>query len=415
MCPSRSYLAQILTMPQVSYFTPAQNPPAGTALDPQTSGKAVPKLFTPLKLRSVTLQNRIMLSPLCQYSADDGHQTTWHLTHLGGIIQRGPGLACVEATSVLPEGRITPEDCGLWKDSQIEPLRKIVEFAHSQGQKMMIQLGHVGRKASIIAPWLSQGDVASYELGGWPDFVFAPSAIPYDENHAKPKAMTKEDIQDFKRAFIAAVKRALSAGFDAIEIHGGYGYLLHQFLSPVTNHRNDEYGGSFENRTRLTREIVDLTRQLIPDSMPLFLRISATDWLEETELKDQSWTVDDTVRLAKILAEKGVDLLDIVSGGLHPLQRIHSGPAYQAPFAKAVKQVVGDKMKVGTVGNIKTSKLGQQLLEEGLDLVIVGRGFQKNPGLVFAWADELGVEVQMPNQIRWGFGGRGGKHAVQKQ
>ena len=221
--------------------------------------------------------------------------------------------------------------------------------------------------------------------------------------------MTKEDIQDFKRAFIAAVKRALATGFDAIEIHCAHGYLLHQFLSPVTNHRNDEYGGSFENRTRLTCEIVDLTRQLIPHSMPLFLRISATDWLEETELKDQSWTVDDTVRLATILAEKGVDLLDISSGGLHPLQRIHSGPAYQAPFAKAVKQVVGDKMRVGTVGSIKTGTLGQQLLEEGLDLIIVGRGFQKNPGLVFAWADELGVEVQMPNQIRWGFGGRGGK------
>jgi len=412
MCPAHSYLAQILTIPQVSYFTPAQNPPAGTALDPQTSGKTVPKLFTPLELRGVTLQNRIMLSPLCQYSADDGHQTAWHLTHLGGIIQRGPGLACVEATAVLPEGRITPEDCGLWKDSQIEPLRKIVEFAHSQGQKIMIQLAHAGRKASTVAPWLSQGDVASHELGGWPDFVFAPSAIPYDEKHAKPKAMTREDIQDFKRAFIAAVKRALAAGFDAIEIHCAHGYLLHQFLSPVTNRRNDEYGGSFENRTRLIRETVDLTRQLIPDTMPLFLRISATDWLEETEFKDQSWTVDDTVRLAKILAEKGVDLLDVSSGGLHPLQHIRSGPAYQAPFAKAVKQAVGDKMKIGTVGNIKTGKLGQQLLEEGLDLVIVGRGFQKNPGLVFAWADELGIEVQMPNQIRWGFGGRGGKGAA---
>jgi 2,4-dienoyl-CoA reductase-like NADH-dependent reductase (Old Yellow Enzyme family) len=262
---------------------------------------------------------------------------------------------------------------------------------------------------------LSQGDVATHELGGWPDFVFAPSAVPYDEKHAKPKAMIKEDIQDFKRAFIAAMKRALAAGFDAIEIHCAHGYLLHQFLSPVTNRRNDEYGGSFENRTRLIREIVDLTRQLIPDSMPLFLRISATDWLEETELKDQSWTVDDTVRLAKILAEKGVDLLDVSSGGLHPLQYIHSGPAYQAPFAKAVKHAVGDKMKVGTVGSIKTGKLGQQLLEEGLDLVIVGRGFQKNPGLVFAWADELGVEVQMPNQIRWGFGGRGGKRAVHQK
>lgn len=375
----------------------------------------MPKLFTPLKLRGITLQNRITLSPLCQYSADDGHYTMWHWTHLGGIIQRGPGLVCVEATAVLPEGRITPEDCGLWKDSQIEPLRKIVEFAHSQGQKIMIQLAHAGRKASTVAPWLSQGDVATYALGGWPDSVFAPSAIPYDERHAKPKAMTREDIQNFKRAFVAAVKRALAAGFDAIEIHNAHGYLLHEFLSPATNHRNDEYGGPFENRTRLTLELVDLTRQIIPDSMPLFLRISATDWLEETELSDRSWTVDDTVRLAKILAENGVDLLDVSSGGLHPLQHIHTGPGFQAPFAKAVKKAVGDKMKVGTVGGITTAKLGQQLLDEGLDLIMVGRGFQKNPGLVWTWADELGVEVQMPNQIRWGFGGRGGKSVRHKK
>ena len=339
----------------------------------------------------------------------------WHWTHLGGIIQRGPGLVCVEATAVLPEGRITPEDCGLWKDSQIEPLRKIVEFAHSQGQKIMIQLAHAGRKASTVAPWLSQGDVATYALGGWPDSVFAPSAIPYDERHAKPKAMTREDIQNFKRAFVAAVKRALAAGFDAIEIHNAHGYLLHEFLSPATNHRNDEYGGPFENRTRLTLELVDLTRQIIPDSMPLFLRISATDWLEETELSDRSWTVDDTVRLAKIVAENGVDLLDVSSGGLHPLQHIHTGPGFQAPFAKAVKKAVGDKMKVGTVGGITTAKLGQQLLDEGLDLIMVGRGFQKNPGLVWTWADELGVEVQMPNQIRWGFGGRGGKSVRHKK
>ncbi|KAK5509683.1 NADH-dependent flavin oxidoreductase [Exophiala xenobiotica] len=391
----------------ISYFTPAQIPPAGTAADPQPHGKPIPKLFTPLKIRGITLQNRIMLSPLCQYSAEDGHYTMWHYAHLGGILSRGPGITTVEATSVTSEGRITPEDMGLWKDSQIEPLRKIVEFAHSQGQKIMIQLGHAGRKASTIAPWLGSGDVATHELNGWPENVYAPSAIAYNDRHAQPKAMTGEDIQNFKRAYIAAVKRALTAGFDAIEIHNAHGYLLHEFLSPVSNQRTDEYGGSFDNRTRLTLELVDLVRQVIPNEMPLFLRLSATDWLEETELKDQSWTVEDSVRLAKILAAKGVDYLDVSSGGNHELQHIHAGPGYQAPFAKTVKKAVGDKMLVGTVGSITSGKQAQQLLDEGLDMVAVGRGFQKNPGLVFAWADELELDVRMPNQIQWGFGGRG--------
>ena len=382
-------------------------PPAGTEIGPHANGQRIPKLFTPLQIRGITLQNRIMLSPLCQYSAEDGHYTMWHYAHLGGILSRGPGLTTVEATSVTPEGRITPEDLGLWKDSQIEPLRRIVEFAHSQGQKIMIQLGHAGRKASTVAPWLSSGDVATHELNGWPDKVYAPSAIAYNDRHAQPKAMTKDDIRNFKRAYVVAVKRALTAGFDAIEIHNAHGYLLHEFLSPVSNKRNDEYGGSFENRTRLTLELVDLVRQVIPDDMPLFLRLSATDWLEETELKDDSWTLKDSVRLAKILADKGVDSLDVSSGGNHQLQQIHAGPGYQAPFAKAVKEAVGNKMLVGTVGSVTSGQQAEKLLEDGLDMVAVGRAFQKNPGLVFAWADELEVAVRMPNQIQWGFGGRG--------
>jgi 2,4-dienoyl-CoA reductase-like NADH-dependent reductase (Old Yellow Enzyme family) len=329
---------------------------------------------------------------------------------MGGIIQRGPGMATVEATAITPEGRITPEDVGLWKDSQIEPLAKVVEFAHSQNQHIMIQLGHAGRKASTVAPWLSGAAVAGKDLNGWPDDVWGPSAIPWDENHAKPKELSLEQIQGLKKAFNDSVKRALKAGFDAIEIHNAHGYLLHEFLSPVSNQRVDDYGGSFENRTRLTLEIVRETRATIPKDMPLFLRISATDWLEEAP-KDQipeSWTNEDTIKLAKILADEGVDLLDVSTGGNHPLQHPHAKPAYQAPFAIEIKKAVGDKMAVGSVGSITDAKLANGLLEDdNLDLVIVGRGFQKNPGLVFAWADELEQQVQMPNQIRWGFTGRG--------
>ncbi|KAI9824848.1 MAG: hypothetical protein M1819_000800 [Sarea resinae] len=392
----------------ISYFTPAQNPPAGTLVK-VPEGRKEPKLFMPLKIRGMTMQNRIMLSPLCQYSAEDGHYTMWHITHMGGIIQRGPGLATVEATAVTADGRITPDDNGLWKDSQIENLAKVVEFAHSQGQKIMIQLGHAGRKASSVVPWTAGRVAATEDIGGWPDNVWAPSAVPFLDTYPKPKEMTTAQIREFKEAFVAAVKRAVRAGFDAVEIHNAHGYFLHQFISPVSNKRTDEYGGSFENRTRLTLELVDLTRETIPKDMPLFLRISATDWLEEhqdAELRENSWKVEDTVRLAKILAERGVDVLDVSSAGIHPEQKIHVAPACQAPFAFAVKKEVGDKMAVGTVGLIETATLAEDLLEQGLDIVAVGRGFQKNPGLVFAWADELGVTVQMPNQIRCGIVGR---------
>ncbi|KAL9082844.1 MAG: hypothetical protein Q9159_006134 [Coniocarpon cinnabarinum] len=381
--------------PDVSFYTPLQSPPAGTATSPNPC-----KLFQPLRLRGLTLQNRIMLSPLCQYSAGNGYHSLWHLTHLGGIIQRGPGLSMVEATAVTPEGRITPEDSGLWEDGQMEPLKRIVEFAHSQGQKIGIQLAHAGRKASTVAPWLSSGTVAGEDVGGWPDRVVGPSAIPWNENHAPVKAMNLSDIAQFKEAWRAAVSRALKVGFDVIEIHNAHGYLLHEFCSPVANKRTDEYGGTFENRTRLSREIAQITREMIPKEMPLFLRISATDYLEEVaEFKEQSWRVEDTVRLASTLAELGIDLLDVSGGGNHPLQHPHVGPGYQAPFAKAVKKAVGDKMAVGTVGAITEGKQANQLLDEGLDLIICGRAFQKNPGLVWKFAEDTETQIQIANQI----------------
>ncbi|KAL8639432.1 MAG: hypothetical protein Q9228_003538 [Teloschistes exilis] len=288
----------------VPYYTPVQNPPSGTASDPQPDGSHPPKLFRPLKLRGVTFQNRIM---------------------------RGPGLSMIEATAVTPEGRITPEDSGLWKDSQMAPLKYTVDFAHSQGQKIAIQLAHAGRKASSVAPWKTRSGVAqTTKLGhtGWPDNVLAPSDVPY-EGLANPRAMTKDDIENLKSAWVAAVRRSVKIGFDVIEIHNAHGYLLHSFVSPVSNKRTDEYGGSFENRIRLTLEIVELTRQNVPEDMPIFLRISATDWLEYEEGLE-SWKIEDTVRLAEILATKGVDLLDVSSGGNHPKQKVKTGPGYQA-------------------------------------------------------------------------------------
>ncbi|ELR05227.1 hypothetical protein VC83_07732 [Pseudogymnoascus destructans] len=398
----------------ISYFTPAQTPPAGTALP---NGTPIPKLFTPLHLRSLTFQNRIMLSPLCQYSAKDGHHTAWHLTHLGGILQRGPGLTMIEATAVVPEGRITPEDSGLWQDSQIEPLKATVGFAHSQNQKIAIQLAHAGRKASCVAPWLSAGAVATEAVGGWPENVLAPSAISFSPgNFPDPKAMTVQQIEEFKVSFVAAAKRAVKAGIDVIEIHNAHGYLLHEFLSPVSNTRTDSYGGSFENRTRLTLELVRLVRGSIPEGMPLFMRISASDNLEHADFQGESWTLADSVKLAPLLAEAGVDLLDVSSGGNHLGQKIAPVPGYQVEMAKMIKKAVGDKMAVGAVGLIHSGKFAEEILQgkgpgeetvEGVDAIFVGRGFQRNPGLVWDWADELGTEIQVANQIGWGFKGRG--------
>ncbi|RDB27989.1 NADPH dehydrogenase afvA [Hypsizygus marmoreus] len=397
--------------PNVPYFTPAQVPPAGTAANPQPDGKPIPKLFQPLKIRGVELHNRIILSPLCQYSARDGFLQPWHTAHLGGIFTRGPGLSFFEATAVLPEGRITPEDVGLWSDEHIEPITKLVEFAHTQGQKLGIQLAHAGRKASNVAPWITGDQLASEEVGGWPDNVWGPSSVAFHESFAQPKELTKEGIRTVVKAFADAAVRAIKAGIDVIEIHNAHGYLLHEFLSPVSNKRTDEYGGSFENRIRLTLEVVDAVRAVIPKDYPLFLRISATDWLENLP-NIPSWKSEDTVRLAPILHEHGVDFLDVSTGGSSLLQHVKGGPAYQAGFAEDVKRSLpeGHGLLVGSVGTITTGHIAQGVLDKGqADAVLVGRGFQKNPGLVWAFADDLGVQIRNANQIRWGFEGRARK------
>ena len=260
------------------------------------------------------------------------------MAHLGGIISRGPGISFIEATSVTANGRITPEDSGIWLDSQADELAKVVEFAHSQGQKIGIQLAHAGRKASTVAPWISGGSTATKNVGGWPDNTWAPSAEAFSDTYPNPVAITLEQIEEYKSAFADGVRRALRAGFDVIEIHNAHGYLLHEFVSPVTNKRTDQYGGSFENRVRLTLEIVELTRKIIPEGMPLFLRISATDWLEEVEPDTPSWRIEDTVELAKLLVGK-VDVLDVSSGGNSPKQHIHAGAIQNSKLDTAYQAV----------------------------------------------------------------------------
>lgn len=393
------------------YFTPAQEPPAGTFI-PQTPADKPPKLFSPLKLRGLTLPNRIMLAPLDQYSAENGHQTHWHIAHIGGIASRGPGATMIEALAVAPEGRVTTEDSGIWLDSHIGPLGETIRFAHSQGQIVGVQIAYSGRKGSTVAPWLKRHAWAGKDVGGFPDQLIAPSAIGYDADGggAIPREATLEDLDNVVTKFREGAKRAIAAGADYIELHAAHGYLLHQFLSPITNKRTDAYGGSFENRVRLTLRVVSALRETMPHNMPLFVRISATDWLEESGL-GESWTVEQSAQLAVLLQDAGVDLLDVSSGGLHPEARsvlANGGGAYQAPFAQHIKQHLGpnSKMLVSTVGNITTAKLAESLLqgEDGkppLDAVMVGRGFQRNPGLVFAWADELGVQVKAPYQIGW--------------
>ncbi|EMD38785.1 hypothetical protein CERSUDRAFT_63749 [Gelatoporia subvermispora B] len=393
--------------PKVSYFTPAQYPAAGTAVYSQPNEKAVPILFQPLKLRGLEFHNRLFLAPLCQYSAQDGVITPWHLAHLGGIISRGPGLSIVEATAVLPEGRLTPEDAGIWRDDQADAWRTITEFAHSQNQKIGIQLGHGGRKTSTVAPWLNLGKVATEVVGGWTDIV-GPSAVPYKDDYLVPRELDNVGLERIVRAFADAAKRAIRVGFDVIEIHGAHGFLLSSFLSPVANKRTDKYGGSFENRIRFPLEVVDAVRAVIPPDMPLFFRISATDWLEESLPNEPSWRLEDTVRFAPILAEHGVDLIDISSSGNHPAQKIGAGPAYQVPFSAAVKAAVGDKMLVGAVGNITDGRMAEDILKKGqADVIFVGRLFQKNPGLVWSFAEDLGVSIHVAHQIEWPFAGRG--------
>jgi 2,4-dienoyl-CoA reductase-like NADH-dependent reductase (Old Yellow Enzyme family) len=320
----------------------------------------------------------------------------------------------VEATAVQPNGRITPEDSGIWLDAHVENLRKTVDLAHSQNALIAIQLGHAGRKASTKAPWLTGDVLSTREVNGWPDDVVGPTDEPWNNDHATPRSMSLAEIQKLKEDFVSGAKRAVAAGFDVIELHFAHGYTVASFLTPAVNKRKDEYGGSFENRTRLALEIVDAVRAAIPDTMPLFVRISATDWLDcNPEYKGESWTVDQSIKLAGLFAERGVDVLDVSTAANHPMQKVTGGPGYQAPFAKQIKKAVGDKMLVSAVGSIKTGTVAEEIIvggkdenDAGLDLIASGRLFLKNPGLVWAWADDLDLSVRTSHQYGWGFGGR---------
>lgn len=345
-------------------------------------------LFTPFTLRGITFPNRIGVSPMCQYSATDGFANDWHLTHLGARAAGGAGLILVEATGVLPEGRISPGCLGLWSDDQIAPLARIVNFLKSQGSVPGIQIGHAGRKASAQLPWLG-GNALSAEDGAWQ--TYAPSAIPFDTGWHTPKAMTQEDIQHVVNAFAATAVRALKAGFEVLELHGAHGYLLTEFLSPLTNHRTDSYGGSFENRTRMLREIIAAVRQVWPAHLPLFLRISASDWAEG------GWTIDDSVALAKLVHPLGVDLIDCSSGGTVPNAKMKLGPGYQVPFADAVRNQGG--IPTAAVGMITDPAQADSIISTGkADLVLLAREMLRKPYWPIEAARALGATPRIPNQ-----------------
>jgi len=348
-----------------------------------------PHLFSPYKLGGRLLPNRIVMSPMCHYSSTDGFATDWYLVHLGSRAVGGVGLVIVEATAVSPEGRITPNDLGLWKDDQIAKLKQIVDVVHSQGAYIGIQLAHAGRKASMAVPWEKERLVPPSE-GGWAD-VFAPSAIPFAEHYARPLALDKAGIRRVINCFAAATKRAVQAGFDVVEIHSAHGYLLHSFLSPLSNKRADCYGGSFENRIRLLVQVVDTVRSGLPSPSPLLARISASDWA------DGGWDIDQSISLARILKSHGVDLMDISSGGIVPNARIPVGPGFQTPFAERIRREAG--IPTGAVGMITDAAQADQIVRNGqADLVFLARELLRDPYWPLHVATDLRQQIAWPKQ-----------------
>ncbi len=346
------------------------------------------QLFSPLKIKSLELRNRIVVSPMCQYSSTDGFANDWHLVHLGSFAVGGAAVAFTEATAVSPEGRISPADLGIWKDEHIEFLQRITTFIKAQGAIPGMQLAHAGRKASTQPPWLGNGPITLAE-GGWQPV--APSAVAYKEGQLVPTELTVEEIAALVNQFKLAAKRALTAGFEIIELHGAHGYLINEFLSPISNHRTDQYGGSFENRIRFLLEIIESIKKVWPENLPVFVRISATDWAE------RGWTENDSVQLANILKTKGVDLMDCSSGGNAANVKIPVKPLYQLSFATGIKKASG--ILTGAVGLITTAQEAENIIANSeADLVFLAREFLRDPHFPLRAAFELNAEAQWPRQ-----------------
>ncbi len=345
-------------------------------------------LFSTFQLKNITLKNRIVVSPMCQYSSVDGFANDWHLVHLGTRAVGGASLVMTEAAAVTPEGRISPQDLGIWKDEHIEKLKQIVDFLVSQGAVPGIQLAHAGRKASTYSPWKGQGQVAEDE-GGWT--TVSSSDIPFHRKDKAPKELSIDDIKTLIQDFVLATERAKKAGFKVIEIHAAHGYLLHQFFSPISNKRNDKYGGSFENRVRILIEILEAVKEYITEDMALLVRISATDWIKD------GWDLTQSIALGKLLKQHGVDLVDVSSGGLAVEQEIAIGPSYQVPFSSQIKAQTG--MPVGAVGLITTAEQCEEILNSGAaDLIFLARELLRNPYFPLEAASALESEIKWPPQ-----------------
>ncbi len=345
-------------------------------------------LFDDLRIRDITLRHRIVVSPMCQYSSKDGFASDWHLVHLGSRAVGGASLVFTEATAVLPEARISPQDLGLWKDEHIEPLARIARFIREQGSVAGIQLAHAGRKASTRRPWEGRG-LIPVEQGGWQ--AVAPSALPFASDYPLPEALNEEGIRKVVRAFGQAARRACEAGFQVVEIHSAHGYLIHEFLSPFSNQRTDEYGGSFENRTRLLREVVEEVRRNWPERLPVFVRISATDW------KEGGWDLDQSVELASQLQPLGVDLIDCSSGGNIADVQIPAEPGYQVRFAERIRRDTG--ILTGAVGLITTPVQVDKIIRESqADIVLLARQMLRDPYWPARIANELGFAFPWPPQ-----------------
>jgi len=346
-------------------------------------------LFDLLAIRDITFANRIFVSPMCQYSSTDGYTSDWHFVHLGSRAVGGAGLVLTEATAVLPEGRISPQDLGIWMDDHIEPLTRVVRFIHEQGSVAGMQLAHAGRKASTYAPWAGHGMIPENK-GGWNNVV-APSALAFADDYPMPQALSIDGIQNIVSAFAAAARRACEAGFRVIEIHAAHGYLIQEFLSPLSNQRTDAYGGSFENRTRVLREIVAAVRGSWPERAPLFVRISATDWI------DGGWDIEQSVELARQLKELGVDLIDCSSGGNAEHAKMPVGAGYQTPFAEQIRRE--GNILTGAVGMITSPVQAEHIMVTGqADAVMIARELLRDPYWPLRAARELGQATSWPIQ-----------------